>query len=67
VFIVKAATTSPFSAAGAVEGVMSSIALGAAMALVTVDLLRASDDPAAPRAAREASRPRSVPVVQDAQ
>ena len=55
VFIAMAATASPFSAAGAAESVIASVVVGAAMALVMFDLLRAPDDSSANRVAHEAS------------
>ena len=66
VFIAMAATASPFSAAGAAESVIASVVVGAAMALVMFDLLRAPDDSSANRVAHEASYQRSMPIVQDA-
>jgi len=67
VFIVMAATTSPFSAAGAAESVIASVVVCACIALVMLDLLRAPDVSPAIRAVRETPRPRGIPVAQDAQ
>jgi len=63
VFIVKAASAAPFTAAGAVESVVSSIVIASTIALVTLDLVRTdtnvawtSDQPVHPL-------PRGAPMV----
>lgn len=67
VFIVMAAMTSPFTAAGADESIIASLLVGTAIVLVTADLLREPHGSPAIRAVRERAPARSVPVAQDAQ
>jgi hypothetical protein len=67
VFIVMAATASPSSTVGVAESVIASVVVCACIALVMLDLLRAPSASPVIRAEREAARPRSIPVTQDAQ
>jgi hypothetical protein len=66
VFIVKAASSAPFSAWGAVESVVSSAVVGIAVALVTFDLLHSPGNAAAADGLRLDPRPEPVPAVRHA-
>jgi hypothetical protein len=66
VFIVKAASISPFSASGAVEGVVSSTVVGVAVALVAFDLLHSQGHATAADAHRPDHRPQHVPAARHA-
>jgi hypothetical protein len=66
VFIVKAASTGPFSAWGIAAGVASSAIVALAVALVTFDLLHLPAHAAVAHAARPDHRPRSAPAIPDA-
>jgi hypothetical protein len=66
VFIVKAATLSPFGTWGSVAGVTSSAALGLAAALVTFDLVHSPGDVTAPDGRRIDDRAKPVPAVRHA-
>jgi hypothetical protein len=66
VFVVKAASTAPFTALGAVESVTSGVVVAVALALVTFDLFRSQEFAAPARPVRLEQRRPSVPLVQDA-
>jgi hypothetical protein len=66
VFIVKAASTSPFSAWGVVAGVVSSAVVAAAVALVTLDLLHTQDHPTAADEHHLDHSPEHVAAIQNA-
>jgi hypothetical protein len=65
VFIVKAASISPFSAWGILAGITSSATVAVAMALVTFDLLRSPEHPA-DQAVRRMHSPHTHAAVQEA-
>ena len=65
VFIVKAASISPFSAWGIVAGITSSATVAVAVALVTFDLLR-SPEHAADQVVQRVHSPQTRPAVQEA-
>lgn len=64
VFIVKAASLSPFSAGGILAGITSSATVAIAVALVTFDLLR-SPEHAADQAVRRLHSPQAHAAVQE--
>jgi len=66
VFIVKAASTSPFSAGGATEGVLSSAVIAVAIAMVTIDLLRWPERSTQAADSRMDRLPERIPSTQDA-
>jgi hypothetical protein len=66
VFVVKAALTSPSSTWGVVASLVSSATAGVALTLVTVDLLRSTENVSAARAVLHDHRSRSIATVRDA-
>jgi hypothetical protein len=65
VFVVMEALNAPFSSAGAVESVVASIVLGAAIALVMVDVLQARGPVPAVRPVRDERLEPTMSMVQD--
>ena len=65
VFIVKAASISPFSAWGIVAGITSSATVAIAVALVTFDLLR-SPEHAVDHVVQRVHSPQTRPAAQEA-
>jgi hypothetical protein len=66
VFIVMAALTSPVSAWGVIASLVSSATVGVAMVLVTLDLLRSTEDAPATQAVVHDHRSQSIAAAQDA-
>ena len=66
VFVVKSALTSPSSTWGVVASLVSSATVGVALALVTLDLLRSTENVSAARAVPHEHRSRSIATAQDA-
>jgi branched-subunit amino acid transport protein AzlD len=66
VFVVKAALTSPGSTWGVVASLVSSATVGVALALVTLDLVRSTENASVARAVLHDHRSRSIATAQNA-